>query len=126
MGFYDEMQSVATEALGEFSQGTLKLKKHTAGAGPSHNPAVGTWSAGELLKGAVNGAANATSGGFGKTYVDGTVILASDLMVTCAVPTVEPAVGDKVEIDGVDHNVVAVKRMPEAGTAVAFKIFVRK
>jgi tellurite resistance-related uncharacterized protein len=118
VSFYDEMRGVATEALTEFSQGTLKLKRHTPGAGPTHNPGAGTWAEVAVLKGAV--------GGVGKAYLDSTIIVETDRAVTCAVPAVEPAAGDKVEIDGVDHNVVAVKRIPEAGTAVAYKVFVRK
>jgi hypothetical protein len=58
--------------------------------------------------------------------IDGTLILAGDLMVTCAVPAVVPDISDVVVIDGVDHAVKRVEAIPAAGTAAAYKLFVGK
>lgn len=120
MTFYGRMQGTATKLLTRFNQGELALYRHAPGSGPAHNPGPGTWT-GYPLRGTVGSPFQ----GDGKHYLDSSTILESDLAVTIAVPAIEPNVGDVVSIDGVFHTVVARKRLPEAGTPVAFKLFVR-
>lgn len=54
-----------------------------------------------------------------------TLVTMDDLVVTCSVFGAEPVVGGIVEIDGDQHQVLRVERIPSAGTAVAWKLIVR-
>ncbi len=38
MSFYDEMNQVATQVIGEFQQGAVSYVKRVAGSGPADNP----------------------------------------------------------------------------------------
>lgn len=124
MGFYDEMQDVATELLGEFQQGVVQLVRVTQGASDPATPwepGVPTETTYEL---------NATVGttyvnNASATYDDGSLILASDVVVTCSVPVVTPMLSDRVVIDGRAYSVKQVNALPAAGTPAAYKIFVR-
>lgn len=118
MSFYDEMREVADDLLGpssEFAQGVLLLRRLTPGTGPVLNPGDPTPTDYPL---------SGTVAGVGKEHVDGTLILASDLVATVAVPAVEPRMSDKVLVDGREHSIRRINRIPKAGTAVAFELFI--
>lgn len=58
-------------------------------------------------------------------YANGQLVLASNLVVKCAVPEVEPEMEDRIEIDGVEHAIMAIDPKPAAGPPVAYEITVR-
>lgn len=53
----------------------------------------------------------------GKEFIDGTTVLATDLVVTAAVFDTEPAPGDVLAIDGVAVTIIKQMRIPAAGVA---------
>lgn len=57
-------------------------------------------------------------------YIDGTLIIATDSQVTFSVPSVEPKMSDKLEIDGKTYAMKRLLRIPSAGTPVAYIAFV--
>lgn len=119
MTFYEEMKDVASEVLEEFEQGTVVLSRTTTAPNPAApwEPGVPTTTTYTL---------NAVVRGAPFKYVDGTLIVASDLMVTAAVhDDVTPEVGDTIAIDGGTPKAVKkIEATPAAGTPVAYKIFV--
>lgn len=117
--FYGEMQDVASELLEEFKQGTVTLYRSTTSPNPDApwEPGAPTITPFTL---------NAVVRGAPFNYVDGSLIVASDLMVTAAVhPDVTPQMGDTITIGGgTPKPVKKIEAMPAAGTPVAFLIFV--
>lgn len=121
---YGRMQATATRLLGRFDQGTIQLVRTTTATPDPATPWVpGTPTTATYdLAAAV---AAVTDDQAASKLVDGTSILASDLVVTCAVPPIEPLAGDTVTIDGASTTVMKVIRIPGAGVAVAYKLIVR-
>lgn len=119
MTIYDELQAEASELLAEFGQGSVVLSRTTTTPDPSAPWEPGTPSTTTYpLDAVVSGVAS--------KYVDGTLIKASDLMITAAVHAeVTPQMGDAVSIDGgVAKAIKRIEPMPAAGTPAAFMIFV--
>ena len=114
--FYREMQGVASELLAEFSQGTVVYTITGPSTGPEWNPTPGA---------PVSYTLDATVQGVAKEYVDGTLILATDLQVTCSVFAVEPSLAGTITIDGKVCQIVRVDKVPGAGVTIAWRIFVR-
>lgn len=104
MSFYDEIAGVASDVLKEFKQGSVQLRRD--------DPTTVTY---DLA---------ATVRGVSKQYIDGTLVVAGDLMVIYAVPPVVPETTDIVVIDGLDYVVKRVQQIPAAGTPAAFRLFV--
>lgn len=122
--FYAEMQGIASGILEEFKQGTVTLTRTTKAAADATTPwipgdttATTTYTLDAVVRGT-----NARE--VGTAYTNGTLILASDLVVTCAVPEVEPALTDTVTVDGQSHVIKGISRKPAAGTAVAYALYV--
>ncbi len=116
MTFYDEMQGVATELLGEFAQGEVSLKRVTVGPQPNE------WTPGEET--IETWPLKATVRRVSQKYVDGSLIVATDNQVTFAVPSVAPVLTDKLVIDGVEHAMKDLRPIPGAGTSVAYIAFI--
>ena len=114
--FYREMQGVASELLAEFSQGTVVYTITGAPTGPAWNPTPGA---------PVSYTLDATVQGVEADYVDGSLILATDKQVTCAVFGAEPSLAGTITIDGKVCQIVRVDKVPGAGTVIAWRIFVR-
>jgi len=119
MGFYDDMQAVATDLLTEFKQGTVVLIKSTPGTVDPAKPWI------PVAGSTTNYTLNATVRPVSKKFIDGTSIIATDSEITFAHPGVEVLPGDKFTIDGKQVVTLLVKRIPEAGTVVAWKAIVR-
>jgi hypothetical protein len=119
MGFYDDMQDVASEVLAEFKQGTVVLSRTTYAASDPQTP----WIPGAPTPATYTLAA--TVSGVSAELVDGTVILATDLQIVCAVPAITPAPTDTVTIDGKAVSLLRVDQIPAAGAPVAFRLIVR-
>lgn len=120
MTFYSEMQGIASGVLKEFKQGKIELKRILPG---STEPPYSPWNPAPPTSQIIE--LDGTARGVGTKYIDGTLILASDLQATIAVPSVEPSMSDKVLVDGKEHAMVHIKRIPEAGTAVSYILFFR-
>lgn len=119
---YGRMQSTATRLLQRFAQGNITLSQTTTAPGPNEwtpgTETTATYPLDAAVAAVLNDEATAK-------FVDGTVIVATDLTVTFAVPEVVPAMGDSVTIDGKVHVVKKIVALPAAGTTVAYKIIVQ-
>ena len=120
--FYGRLQGTASRLMAQFSQGHVVYTITGPSTGPEWNPAPGapvsyTLDATVAVVGTVDG-------GFNR-YVDGTLILATDMLVTCAVFAVEPSLAGTITIDGKACQIVRVDKVPGAGTVIAWRIFVR-
>jgi hypothetical protein len=119
VGFYDEMQDVATELLEEFDQGALYLVRRAKTVTDTARPWDRT--IGAPGKTALSGTVRAVQ----ESYIDGRDVVGGERQVTFAYPGFEPAIDDKIEIDGVEVATVKAIRIPDAGTPVAYRYIVR-
>jgi hypothetical protein len=116
MGFYEEMQDIATGLLTEFKQGVVVLNKAGATSGSAWKPTPGAQTNITLF---------ATVSGVSKKYVDKSLAIATDKQIICAVPSVAPTMADSVTIDGKSHKIVHIEPRPAAGTPAAYILIVR-
>lgn len=119
MTFYEEMQGVASELLGEFAQGVIVLTKpgtSSPGANP-WDPPVTTDPVEYTLK--------ATAKPVEEQFINGTTIFATDIEVTAADFGGDLNPSDTMMIDGKAVTIVKVMRIPAAGTLVCWKVIVR-
>lgn len=117
VGFYEEMQAVASELLSEFKQGVIEYVAVTPGTGPANNPGPST---------KVPTTVNAVARGVKFKYIDGSQIVSSDLQITMPGDTVKPAMNGFIRVDGVDHKIIKIEPKPAAGIPVAFVVIFRK
>lgn len=118
MGFYDEMQEIASDLLSEFDQGGIYLVQIGSATG---NP----WEQNTPIEGSpvkLDGVASGVS----KRYVDKGLAVATDKQITVAVPAVTPTMKDYVTIKGERLKVVHIAYIPEAGTPVSLVMICRK
>jgi len=114
--FYDEMQEVATDLLQEFSQGQVTLKRTVTTPGEhSYDPPTET---------VTSYALKATVRRVNQRFDRGTVIVETGDVVTFAALEVEPALTDLLVVDGKDRAITDLKRIPAAGTVVAWQAFI--
>ena len=117
MTFYNDLRNVASGLLQEFSQGTVEVGRPVTvtGANEWSPPATSVqWTR-----------INAVARGVSQRYVDGVNILATDLQITADMGAYSPQAGDRIRIDGVPASVLRIERIPAAGTAIAYRLFVR-
>lgn len=118
MGFYDEMQAVASELLAEFKQGVVQLVQSTPGTGPIDNPGDGTTTTTDL---------DAVVKGVSYKYLRDANILTTDLQVIAAiVPDITPTPNDFIIIDGISHKIVQDISTPASDVRAVWKWIVRK
>lgn len=116
--FYTDMQSVASEIMAEFKQGTVNLVQLTTGAGAADNPGAPTETTTSL---------NATVRGVSFKYVMEGLAVKSDLEVTAAVVAGKtPNKNDFIEIGGVRHKIIQDVSVPSTGIKAIWKFIVRK
>ena len=111
-------------AYAEVKQGTITLS-HTVTAAP--DPAT-PWIPGTATTTThtLDGIADAvTVDQANAKYIDGTVITTADLVVSCAVPPIVPAMTDTLTLDGVVRTIKKIVQEPAVGIPVMFKIFVQ-
>lgn len=118
MGFYDEMQAVASSLLAEFKQGAVTLLRVVPGVPDAATP----WLPGSPTETTYE--LDATVARVAEKYVDGTLIVATDNQVIFAVPPVVPELSDQLVIDGTVHALKDLRPIPAAGTPVAYIAFV--
>ena len=114
--FYGRLQGTASRLMAKFSQGQVVYTITGPATGPDWNPTPGA---------PVSYTLDATVQGVEADYVDGSLILATDKQVTCAVFAVEPSLAGTITIDGKVCQIVRVDKVPGAGTVIAWRIFVR-
>lgn len=128
--FYLDLQGVAADVLGQFKQGTVTLTRVERAEPDEDAPDV---------LGAVTATLvftlSATVKGVNKKFVDGTMVLADDLVVTTSpvvlldgskalLETIE--LSDILKINDVSHVIHKVEAKPAAGPTVAFLVFVAR
>jgi len=115
--FYDRMRATATKLLTTYKQGTVEIGRPvvTPGANPWDAPTTATdWTA-----------LNAVARGVSQALVDGTQVLASDLMILVAVSDYAYQVSDLIRLDGKQVAIVRVDQIPAAGDPVVIRFIVR-
>lgn len=120
MGFYDNMQAIATNLLGTYQQGIATLVRVSPQTpGDAERP----WDKQDSTEIRVPLLAVAIP--VQKKFIDGQRVIGRETQVTFAVPDLspEPNIDDRIEYDGRLRTTKLVKRLPDAGTAVAW-IFV--
>lgn len=127
--FYQDMQDVASEILGEFAQGSIQLEQQSAaGAGDPARPwtpgapSLRTW----VLAGAMRTVDRA--------FVDGTLVVGTEAQATVAVrarradtgavESIDPMMGGTLITDGLRRVIKKVVRIPEVGTPVSWALIV--
>lgn len=129
MSFYDDMADTVREVLapdaeGGLGQGEVNLIRVTPGTPDPLAPweKVEPTTETETLRAAASG----VSAEFvGTPADDGSVIIASDIQVISAPPTLGFKPGDRMTIDGAALTILRVDRIPAAGTLSALRFFVR-
>ena len=114
--FYGRLQGTASRLMAKFKQGQVVYTITGAPTGPAWNPTPGT---------PVSYTMDATVQGVEADYADGSLILATDKQVTCAVFGAEPSLAGTITIDGKVCQIVRVDKVPGAGAVIAWRIFVR-
>lgn len=114
--FYGKMQGTASKLLKKFNQGVIRYAVEPVAGGDPWNPTSGA---------KVYNLLDATANGVQQKYVKEGYISSSDIQVTCSVFGAEPNGSGLVEIDGKEHQIIEVQKLPAAGTTVAYRIFVK-
>lgn len=127
MSFYDDMARAAQEIIRDFQTGTVQLKRTISTESNPEEPWTPTSVTHEIydLEAAVMGVQ--------ADYVDGEMIKYDDLQVYTSPffllngseVKIEPQMSDELTIDGIVHRINKIERVPAAGTASAFFIFVK-
>lgn len=118
MSIYDEMQGVATELFSQFSQGLIEyVELKPVSGGTPDDP-------GDPVR--VEYTLTATARPVSTKYVDGSHIVQSDKQVSMPGGDVEPQMSGFLVIDGVQHKIIGIKRIPEAGTVISYILIVRR
>lgn len=117
MGFYDDMQGVASDILRDFNQGNtsgsdkMQYVELVSGNGPADNPGAPT----EVLH-PITGVAK----GVEEKYINGTQIVMSDGQITCEVGSFVPKAKNFVIVGGKRHKIEMATQIPPTGTPVAY------
>lgn len=118
MSFYDDMQLVASDVLGEFKQGSVSYVAMT--------PQPGSTPDDPLPPVESSTSVNATVRPVSTKYVDGTHIVQSDKQVTFAGDAATPSISGFVDIDGSRYKIVEILPVPAAGTVISYTLIVRR
>lgn len=117
---YSKLQAKVTKVMGKVKQGTVILIRRTDTLADDDVP----W--GSETHGDVPHTLQATVSSVNQKYINETSIVVTDKQVTFSVPDVEPDIlTDRISVDGVVYRISDLKRIPEAGTAVAYIAFIR-
>lgn len=130
MSFYGDMAKMAADLLKPDAEGGLGQQDIVLvqmPPGPTYTPLAEDWhdpvinTARETLRAAARGVSADMIG----RAVGEAVIVASDRVVTAAVPQLDPHAGDHVLIDGRSATVLSVEWLPAAGIKAAVRMIVR-
>lgn len=151
--FYKKMQKTSSRLLKKFSQGEITYQIETKGGGPDWNPSPGgliTYTLDAVAKGVDQKyvrdgyisasdiqitAAILPTGYKYKREVDGVIVEQSfssisitDWFAYFFAPYTKPTgitIEGTLSIDGREHQIIEVQRIPAAGTVVAWRMFVK-
>ncbi|MBM3604272.1 MAG: hypothetical protein FJX25_05820 [Alphaproteobacteria bacterium] len=114
---YSRLRATGDRLLTRFAQGNIVLSRTTTAPGANRweDPVEATQT--ETLRGVVEGVAAA--------FVDGSTVLATDLQVTCAPPSMGIQPGDTLTIDGKSVTIISPRAEPAAGPPAAYVLIVR-
>lgn len=118
MGFYEDMQGIATGVLSDFKQGKVEYQPIARTGGTVDEPGAITVAAKVLLKAAARGVKF--------KYVSMGLAVASDLQVTSAVISGGFDMRGMIFVDDVQYKIVQIIPKPAAGTPAAFTLIIRK
>ncbi len=115
--FYDEMEDMVQEVLdvSELGQdGIILIVK-------VKTPAANSWDKPTTVPASypLRGAAKRVN----QRYENGALIVATGDLVTFAPPEIEPKVEHFISINGNERAITSLKRIPSAGTVVAWQAF---
>lgn len=113
--FYTRMQGTASGMLTKYAQGVLLLRREAPGTGPAWDPGAPT-----ITDYPLSGVASGLD-----QNEPATLIAISDTVLTVQVPAVEPQLSDKAVVDGLERQIAKIDRIPKAGEAVAYKIYLK-
>ena len=114
--FWLEMQATATELISEFRTGVARLvrtSRVTPDAGRPYDKTDGVPAYTSL-----DGIALPVD----KKMIDDKVVFSRHTMLVCAHPGFEILGSDKVELDSRERTILKIRRVPEAGIAVVWKL----
>jgi hypothetical protein len=136
--FYQDMQDIASELITEFKQGTIQYVDVAPGTGPADEPGSG-----ETTTLTIDAVARSVQ----FKYINNTDIVQSDSQITLSGAIISSldvlwdgsTLWDNLTgwstdtldirgwftIDGAKAKIIKVKRVPQAGTPVAFIVIVR-
>lgn len=117
MSFYTDLAATARSLLATYGQ-AITLKRTT---GDSNDPVTGDVTAGTETEFTPNGVLKP----FPDALVDGTRIQASDRELILD-DTVAPEMDDEITIDGQDWTIVRIIGTKPAGTALVWRVQVRR
>ncbi len=151
--FYTRMQKTSSRLLKKFAQGEITYQVETKGSGPDWNPSPGgliTYTLDAVAKGVDQKyvrdgyisasdiqitAAILPTGYKYKREVDGVIVEQSFSSLSIAdwfayffAPYERPTgitIDGTLSIDGREHQIIEVQRIPAAGTVVAWRMFVK-
>lgn len=114
MGFYEDMQGVATDLLTEFAQGQVTITRVTPGTPDPDAP----WVPVEPTTETVTLAAAVKR--VEQRFVNGTTVVGTEDQAMFAVPGFEPDMACEFTVDGRRRILKDLIRIPAAGTPVAY------
>lgn len=121
LGFYEDMAAVSNELFEAYQQDAgnvyLVRESSTPTSGRAHDVTIGS---------PVKTLLQAVAIPVQQKYIDGQLITGRETQVMFSPPVLnpEPSMSDKIEISGRDRKVVKMKRIPDAGIALAYIFFV--
>src|SRR5690625_5116157 len=116
--FYSDMAKMARDLLaptsmGGLGQGVLELTRVTPGVPDPDQPWLPVQPVRQTVR--IRGAVRGISAELVGKDMNGTVLVASDRVAICAVPSIEYTAGDVFTVDGVPVHVIEVEKIPAAG-----------
>jgi len=117
---YEKLQTAVSGIMDTVKQGTVTLVRETDTLIDADVP----W--GDETSDTVSHELKAVVSSVNQKYINEETIVVTDKQITFAVPSIEPNIlTDHIIIDGVTYRISDLKRIPEAGVAVAYIAFVR-
>lgn len=113
---YGKMQATAQRLMDRFSQGTVYHVRDGEPTGPINNPVPGV---------PVKTLVNATVRGVEVQYIQEGFVTGSDLQMTVPAFEYSPVTSDRFEINGSEHQIIRVDRIPASGVVVAYRVFLK-
>jgi len=117
MNIYEDMQLAMLRDMQQTSgQGAIRYVKPGAATGPAYDPQPGA---------PTDHPVNVVVSGVAQEYVDGSYVLSTDEAAQLCAFDVEPTLAGRLEVDGVEREIVKVERLPSAGTLVGWYVIIR-